>query len=49
MGSWLPWTAVNIPAGFEGELEFELPQHETATDIRLIVTGKLVVVDFHLG
>lgn len=49
VGSWLPWATVCIPAGFEGELELELPQHETAADIRLIMTGKLVVVDFRLG
>ncbi|WP_449373985.1 fibronectin type III-like domain-contianing protein [Arthrobacter psychrolactophilus] len=49
VGSWLPWVTVNIPAGFEGEVAFECPQRDTPADIRLIATGKLVVVDFSLG
>ncbi|WP_207797240.1 beta-glucosidase [Arthrobacter glacialis] len=49
-GSWVPWVALDIPAGSSGEMSFELPSHRGAAtaDIRMVISGAVVVAAFRL-
>lgn len=50
-GTWLPWQRVDVPAGVSGATSFELPAVDggAPTDLRLVITGDLVLVSFRLG
>ncbi len=49
-GTWLLWAQLEVPAGCNGEVGFELPScGDTKTDIRMVISGKVVVSAFRLG
>lgn len=50
-GRWLPWVALDIPAGSSGEFSFELPATTDAgpADIRMVMSGAVAVASFRLG
>lgn len=50
-GSWLPWVALDIPAGSSGEISFELPANPDVgtADMRMVMSGAVAVASFRLG